>query len=180
MNWMELLRSLQAPAVDTETGYYNTYEPHVSQTITETDDEQPNKRVTKIDYMPTREVGSLSMGPQSMMAAERRGYDPTLMQSEEKIDMDRLYTDTIGNTGMTSNQIIQGAMADPMYPPTEYATPMAAGAILPRIFGRGRAAKAGAETSPILDASGKAVEKATQAADELAQSSGLMKSGLTA
>ena len=231
MNWMELLRSMQAPAVDTETGYYDTYQPNnmnyiygsstgeeqrgpyiigsstgevqnlpyrsplifgtsrdrrplpdIKQVITETDDDQPNKRVTTINYpqVDTRELGSLSMGPQSMMAAERRGYDPTLMQSEEKIDMDRLYTDTIGNTGMTSDQIIQGAMGDPMYPPTEYATPMAAGAILPRIFGRGKAAKAGTETSPILDASGKAVEKAAQAADELAQSSGLVKPALTA
>ena len=212
MNWMELLRSMQAPAVDTETGYYDTYQPNnyiygsstgevqnlpyrifgtsrerrplpdVKQVITETDDDQPNKRVTTINYpqADTREIGSLSMGPQSMMAAERRGYDPMLMPPEEKIDMDQLYTDTIGNTGMTSDQIIQGAMGDPMYPPTEYATPMAAGAILPRIFGRGKAAKAGTESSPILDSTGKAVEKATQAADELAQSSGLMKSSLTA
>ena len=28
MNWMELLRSMQAPAVDTETGYYDTYQPN--------------------------------------------------------------------------------------------------------------------------------------------------------
>jgi hypothetical protein len=34
------------------------------------------------------------MGPLSMMSSERRGYDPILMQSEEKIPMDQLYTDT--------------------------------------------------------------------------------------
>ena len=108
MNILELLRRIQAPAVDTETGYYNTYQPKIKQVITETDDDQPNKRVTTIDYpkVDTRELGSLSMGPLSMMAAERRGYDPMLMQSEEKIPMDQLYTDTIGNTGLTRNQII--------------------------------------------------------------------------
>jgi len=108
MNILELLRRMQAPAVDTETGYYNTYQPKIKQVITETDDNQPNKRVTTIDYpkVDTRELGSLSMGPLSMMAAERRGYDPMLMQSEEKIPMDQLYTDTIGNTGLTRNQII--------------------------------------------------------------------------
>jgi len=109
MDLMELLRRMQAPAVDTETGYYDTYQPKVKQVITETDDDQPNKRVTTIDYpqVDTRELGSLSMGPLSMMAAERRGYDPMLMQSEEKISMDELYTDTIDNTGFSREEIIE-------------------------------------------------------------------------
>jgi hypothetical protein len=47
------------------------------------------------------------------MSAERRGYDPMLMQSEEKIPMDQLYTDTVGDTGMTSDQIISQALQDP-------------------------------------------------------------------
>ncbi len=113
--FLELLRRMQAPAVDTETGFYDTYQPKVKQVITETDDDQPNKRVTTIDYpqVDTREIGSLSMGPLSMMSAERRGYDPMLMQSEEKIPMDQLYTDTIGDTGMTSDQIISQASQDP-------------------------------------------------------------------
>jgi len=107
--FLELLRRLQAPAVDTETGYYDTYQPKVKQVITETDDDKPNKRVTTIDYpqVDTRELGSLSMGPLSMMAAERRGYDPMLMQSEEKIPMDELYTDTIGNTDLSREEIIE-------------------------------------------------------------------------
>ena len=109
MDLMELLRRMQAPAVDTETGYYDTYQPKVKQVITETDDDKPNKRVTTIDYpqVDTRELGSLSMGPLSMMAAERRGYDPMLMQSEEKISMDELYTDTIDNTGFSREEIIE-------------------------------------------------------------------------
>jgi hypothetical protein len=109
MDLMELLRRMQAPAVDTETGYYDTYQPKVRQVITETDDDKPNKRVTTIDYpqVDTRELGSLSMGPLSMMAAERIGYDPMLMQSEEKIPMDELYTDTIGNTGLSREEIIE-------------------------------------------------------------------------
>ena len=145
MDFMELLRRMQAPAVDTETGYYDTYQPDnmnyiygsstgkeqrgpyiigsstgevqklpyrsplifgtsrdrrplpkVKQVITETDNEQPNKSVTTIEY------------PQG------------LMESEEKIPMDKLYTDTLMNRQfMPGDTGIYGLSSiSPSFPPT--------------------------------------------------------------
>ncbi len=104
MDLMELLRRMQAPAVDTETGFYDTYQPKVKQVITETDDDQPNKRVTTIDY-PQRQFIPGDTGVYG--ASLSPSFSPTLMQSEEKIPRDQLYTDTLGDSGMTKEQIVE-------------------------------------------------------------------------
>ncbi len=93
MNWLqEFLKRQREADIYSEMPINSYSSPKVKSVVTQTEG-QPRKVTTTFDFPQgdKREIGSLSMGPLSMMSAERRGYDPMLMQSEPKIPYDEIF-----------------------------------------------------------------------------------------